>query len=89
MKAAQLAIANNYGAPSNNNSDYSTLNMPPQMSDNVGKRINDYIMDRKRSVEIYNGHNNYVQGRAPGNINGHMNYNNGIIVSFNDIFVFC
>lgn len=86
MKAAQLAIANNYGAPSNNNSDYSTLNMPPQMSDNVGKRINDYIMDRKRSVEIYNGHNNYNQGRAPppGN-NGHMNYNNGIMVKSNDI----
>lgn len=83
MKQAQLGVGNNYNnAPSNNNSDYSTLNMPPQMSDNVGKRINDYLMDRKRSGEIYNnGHtNNYgTQGRNPGN--GHMNYTNGLMVS--------
>ena len=65
-----------YGAPSNNNSDYSTLpgqfNLPPQMSDNVGKRINDYLMDRKRNAgEFYN--NNFNTFRPNGN--GHANLN--------------
>jgi atrophin-1 interacting protein 3 (BAI1-associated protein 1) len=65
--------------PSNNNSDYSTLqshfNMPPQMSDNVGKRINDYLMDRKRNAgEFYNnGNNNFNTFRPNGN--GHINLN--------------
>lgn len=59
------------GAPSNNNSDYSTLqtqfSMPPQMSDNVGQRINEYLMDRKRNAgEFYNG-NNFNTYRPNGN----------------------
>lgn len=42
------------------------------MSDNVGKRINDYLMDRKRSAgEFYN--NNFNTFRANGN--GQMNMN--------------
>lgn len=70
------------GAPSNNNSDYSTLqtqfSMPPQMSDNVGKRINDYLMDRKRNAgEFYNS-NNFNAFRP--NENGHMNLN-GVVRS--------
>lgn len=66
-----------HGAPSNNNSDYSTLqgqfNLPPQMSDNVGKRINDYLMDRKRNAgEFYNNNHNFISYR-PQNGNGHGN----------------
>lgn len=49
------------GAPSNNNSDYSTthFSMPPQMSDNVGKRINEYLMDRKRNAGEFYTNNNF------------------------------
>lgn len=33
----------------------SQFNLPPQMSDNIGQRINNYLMDRKRnSNEMYN-----------------------------------
>lgn len=47
---AQQQFNNNVN--NNNNIDYNLLpyNLPPQMSDNVGKRINDYLMDRKRSI---------------------------------------
>lgn len=43
----------------NNNVDYNLLqyNLPPQMSDNVGKRINEYLMDRKRSI---GSHSNFL-----------------------------
>ena len=47
---------------SNNSSniDYNYLqsqfNLPPQMSDNVGKRINDYL-DRKRNADLYHNYN--------------------------------
>lgn len=68
-----------HGVPSNNTSDYSTLqsrfNLPPQMSDNVGKRINEYLMDRKRNAgEFYNGNGgNFNAFRTNGN--GMMNVN--------------
>lgn len=69
-----------YGTPSNNNSEYSTLhsrfNLPPQMSDNVGKRINDYLMDRKRNAAEFYG-NNFNSFRPNGN--GHVM--NGMVVS--------
>lgn len=61
------------GAPSNNNSDYSTLNLPPQMSDNVGKRINDYLMDRRRNTSDYFGGSNFNNFYPNGN--GHMSAN--------------
>lgn len=31
-------------------SEYMPYNLPPQMSDNVGKRINEYLLDRKRNA---------------------------------------
>lgn len=66
-----------HGAPSNNNSDYSTLqgqfNLPPQMSDNVGNRINDYLMDRKRNAGEFYNNNNFNAFRPNGN--GHANLN--------------
>lgn len=53
-----------YVSSSNNTTsdNYSILqsqfNLPPQMSDNIGQRINNYLMDRKRNnstSEMYNG----------------------------------
>jgi hypothetical protein len=77
MKQSQQS---EYGAPSNNNSDYSTLqsrfNLPPQMSDNVGKRINDYLMDRKRNAAEFYGGNNFNSYRPNGN--GHVNMNGAV-----------
>jgi hypothetical protein len=32
-------------------------NLPPQMSDNIGKKLNDYLLDRKRSVQHNQGDN--------------------------------
>lgn len=58
------------GTASNNNSDYSTFNLPPQMSENVGKRINDYLMDRKRNAGEFFGagnFNNFRQNEASTN----------------------
>lgn len=70
----QLQQGEYHGAPSNNNSDYSTLqsrfNLPPQMSDNVGKRINDYLMDRKRNAGEFYNNGNFNTFRPNGN--GHM-----------------
>ena len=34
-----------------NASPHGTYSLPPQMSDNIGKRLNDYLMDRKRSMQ--------------------------------------
>ncbi|XP_053677813.1 membrane-associated guanylate kinase, WW and PDZ domain-containing protein 1 [Anopheles nili] len=34
-----------------NPSPHGTYSLPPQMSDNIGKRLNDYLMDRKRSMQ--------------------------------------
>ncbi|KAG5672544.1 hypothetical protein PVAND_002665 [Polypedilum vanderplanki] len=55
-----------YVSSSNNTSDYSLLqnqfNLPPQMSDNIGQRINNYLMDRKRGgvgSELYNNYHSY------------------------------
>jgi len=59
----QVQQQNEYGASSNNNSDYSLLqnqfNLPPQMPDNVGNRINDYLMDRKRNGDFYSSYTPY------------------------------
>lgn len=45
----------------------SQFNLPPQMSDNIGQRINNYLMDRKRnSNEMYNA-NGYYPYRSNGN----------------------
>jgi atrophin-1 interacting protein 3 (BAI1-associated protein 1) len=70
-----------HGAPSNNNSDYSTFHLPPQMSDNVGKRINDYLMDRKRNAGEFYGGNNFNSFRQTGNGNGHVSANGMVIFS--------
>jgi atrophin-1 interacting protein 3 (BAI1-associated protein 1) len=66
LKQAQHS---DYVASSNNTSDYSLLqnqfNLPPQMSDNIGQRINNYLMDRKRnSADLLNSYNSY---RTNGN----------------------
>jgi hypothetical protein len=43
------------------------------MSDNVGKRINDYLMDRKRNAgEFYSNNNSNFNTFRP-NGNGHTN----------------
>lgn len=74
QQQAQQNEYHNHGASSNNNSDYSVLqnqfNLPPQMSENVGKRINDYLMDRKRNAEFYNNFNNYRPNDGMVKING-------------------
>ena len=36
-------------------------NLPPQMSDNIGKKLNDYLMDRKRSIQSNNQYELYQQ----------------------------
>lgn len=61
---------NNEYVSSNNTSDYSLLqnqfNLPPQMSDNIGQRINNYLLDRKRnSGDLFTNYNPY---RANGNV---------------------
>lgn len=52
-----------YVSSSNNTSDYSLLqnqfNLPPQMSDNIGQRINNYLMDRKRGGELFSNYHSY------------------------------
>ncbi|KAL7018453.1 hypothetical protein ACKWTF_010761 [Chironomus riparius] len=59
-----------YVSSSNNTSDYSLLqnqfNLPPQMSDNIGQRINNYLMDRKRNAgDVFSSYHPY---RPNGNI---------------------
>lgn len=83
----------------NNTSDYNYLpyNLPPQMSDNVGKRLNDYLMDRKRSIgnnsnftdydmNVQNNNHRWnQQPHYPGNeLNGSKNYPYGGQVRFID-----
>jgi hypothetical protein len=65
-----------YVSSSNNTTsdNYSILqsqfNLPPQMSDNIGQRINNYLMDRKRNnsqSEMFNGGTAYNPYRVNGN----------------------
>lgn len=69
-----------HGTPSNNNSDYSTFNLPPQMSDNVGKRINDYLMDRKKNAGDFYGGGNFNSFHQTGN--GHNDTSANGMVSY-------
>jgi hypothetical protein len=80
----------------NNTSDYNYLpyNLPPQMSDNVGKRLNDYLMDRKRSISNNSNftdydmnvqNNNYRWNQQPhystNELNGSKNFVGGQVKS--------
>ncbi|KFB53859.1 hypothetical protein ZHAS_00022299 [Anopheles sinensis] len=47
-RQSQMQHQMNSSSPHQQNALYS---LPPQMSDNIGKRLNDYLMDRKRSMQ--------------------------------------
>lgn len=69
MKQAQHSeyVSSNNTISDNYSLLQSQFNLPPQMSDNIGQRINNYLMDRKRnSNEMYNT-NGYYPYRSNGN----------------------
>uniref|UniRef100_A0A182YIV2 Uncharacterized protein n=1 Tax=Anopheles stephensi TaxID=30069 RepID=A0A182YIV2_ANOST len=58
-----------------NPSPHGTYSLPPQMSDNIGKRLNDYLMDRKRSTMQQTGN------PGPGPMGG------GVVPQYDNLYL--